>query len=182
MRTPQNLDTADAWGAEAVVALSGLGGLEGFASLEGYRLQTDGTAGEAALASDAFGWGGRLNATYGFGDRFGLGALDLQATARYSAPIDTEQGRRGARTSIDLALRQRIGDRASLTLQARDPLDLTDLRFTLDQPELYQEIERDWGVRQFGLAFSYQFGRQERGRDRDRPRDGGGGDFGGEDF
>ena len=178
VRAPQNLDTADAWGAEAVLALDGIGGLEGFASLEGYRLQTDGTTDAGDLTSDAFGWGGRVNASYGFGD-WGWGDLDLQATVRYSAPIDTEQGRRGARTSIDLALRQRIGDRASLTLQARDPLDLTDLTFVLDQPELYQEIARDWGVRQFGLAFSYQFGRQERGRDRDRR--GGGDDFGGDE-
>ncbi|MGB3542927.1 TonB-dependent receptor domain-containing protein [Rubrivirga sp.] len=179
VRAPQNLDTADAWGAEAVLSLDGVGGLEGFVSLEGYRLQTDGTAGDAELSSDAFGWGGRVNASYGFGDRFGWGDLDLQTTVRYSAPIDTEQGRRGARTSIDLALRQRIGDRASLTLQVRDPLDLAELEFVFDQPELYQEIVRDWRVRQFGLAFSYQFGRQERNRDRDRQ---GGGDFGGEEF
>ncbi|MEM0964272.1 MAG: TonB-dependent receptor, partial [Bacteroidota bacterium] len=110
IRTPQNLDTADAWGAEAVVALDDVGGFNGFLSLEGFRLQT-GTAptSEAELSSDAFGWGGRLNATYAFGDRFGLGGdLDLQATLRYSAPIDTEQGRRGARANMNVALRQAL--------------------------------------------------------------------------
>ena len=176
VRAPQNLDTADAWGTEAVLALDGVAGFNGFLSLEGYRLQTDGAAGETALTSDAFGWGGRFNGTYGFGDRLGVGDLDFQATARYTAPIDTEQGRRGARTDVSLALRQALfSDRAALTLQVRDPFDVTDLQLVLDQPELFQEIERNWGVRQFGLTFSYTFG-QERRRDRQR---GGDGDFGG---
>ena len=182
VRAPQNLDTADSWGAEAVLALDGVGGLEGFFSLEGYRLQTAGTAGETALSSDAFGWGGRVNATYDFGNRLGMGDLAFQVTARYSAPIDNEQGRVGARTSVDVALRQALlDDRAALTLRFRDPLDQTELRFVFDQPELYQEIERDWRVREVGVTFSYQFGRQDRRRDRSR-EGGGGGDFGGEDF
>ncbi|MEM7789384.1 MAG: outer membrane beta-barrel family protein, partial [Bacteroidota bacterium] len=183
VRAPQNLDTADAWGAEAVLALDDVGGLDGFFSLEGYRLQTDGATDVGQLSSDAFGWGGRVNATYGFGDRLGVGGdLDVQATVRYAAPIDTEQGRRGARTSVDVALRQALlSDRAALTLQVRDPFDVTDLQFVFDQPELFQEIERNWGVRQFNLTFSYTLGRQERERNR-RGQRGGGGDFAGDDF
>ena len=181
VRTSQNLDTADAWGAEGVVSYEG-GPLRGFLSLEGYRLQTEGATADTQLSNDAFGWGGRLNASYGLGDRFGLGDLDLQATARYSAPIDTEQGRVGARTFVDLALRQKLlGDRASLTLQARDPLGLAGFSYTLDQPELYQEFSRDWGAQQVGLTFSYTFGQQER-RERDRQSEGGGGSEGGEEF
>ncbi|MEM9999105.1 MAG: TonB-dependent receptor, partial [Bacteroidota bacterium] len=148
IRAPQNLDTADAWGAEAVLAVDDVAGFDGFLSLEGFRLQT-GTAAtsEAELSSDAFGWGGRVNATYAFGDRFGLGGdLDLQTTLRYTAPIDTEQGRRGARTNMNIALRQALfSDRAALTIQVRDPFDVTDLEILLDQPELFQEIERNWG-------------------------------------
>ena len=180
VRSAQNLDTADAYGAEGVVSFEGLGGLEGYVSLEAYRLQTEGTTNETALSNDAFGWGGRVNANYAFGDRFGLGDLDLQATARYSAPVDTEQGRVGARTFIDLALRQKLlDDRASLTLQARDPLGLAGFSYTLDQADLFQRFERDWGAQQVGLTFSYQFGRQERSRDRGGER---GGDFEGEEF
>ena len=180
VRSAQNLDTADAYGAEGVLSFAGLGGLEGYVSLEAFRLQTEGTTNETSLSNDAFGWGGRVNASYALGDRTGLGDLDLQATARYRAPVDTEQGRVGARTFIDLALRQRLlNDRASLTLQARDPLGLAGFSYTLDQDDLFQQFERDWGAQQVGLTFSYRFGQQERSRDRGER---GGGDFEGEEF
>ena len=179
VRTFTNLDTSDSYGAEAVASVEGLAGVRGYVSLEGFRLQTAGTAADATLSNDAFGWGGRVNATVALGDRAGLGALDLQATARYSAPISTEQGRVGARTFIDLALRQKLlGDRASLTLQARDPLGLAGFSYTLDQPELYQTLERTWGAQQVGLTFAYTFGRQTRRAERDE--DGGGGGGGGD--
>jgi len=181
VRTSQNLDTADAWGAEGVVSLEGRV-LRGFVSLEGYRLQTEGATTETSLSNDAFGWGGRANLSVRLGDRFGVGDLDLQTTARYSAPITTEQGRVGARTYVDLALRQKLlGDRASLTLQARDPLGLAGFSFVLDQPELYQESERDWGLRQVTLTFSYTFGRESARRDR-QGSEGGGGEARGEEF
>ena len=180
VRSAQNLDTADAYGAEGVVSFADIGGLEGYVSLEGYRLQTAGTTNDAAISSDAFGWGGRVNASYALGDRFGLGSLDLQATARYTAPVDTEQGRVGARTFVDLAFRQKLlDDRASLTLQFRDPLGMAGFSYTLDQADLYQQFERDWGAQQVGLTFSYRFGQQER---RERGGDREGGDFQGEEF
>ena len=184
VRSAQNLDTANAYGAEGVLSFEDVGGLGGYVSLEGYRLQTAGTTNESSISSDAFGWGGRVNANYALGDRLGLGSLDLQATARYTAPVNTEQGRVGARTFIDLALRQKLfGDKASLTLQARDPLGMAGFSYTLDQADLFQRFERDWGAQQLGVTFSYTFGRQERGRrDRDGGDRGQGGGEGGEDF
>ncbi len=184
VRSAQNLDTASAYGAEGVLSVEGVGGLRGFVSLEGYRLQTDGADAAAEVSSDAFGWGGRVNASYDVGDRFGLGDLTVQATARYTAPINTEQGRAGARTFMDVALRQRLlGNRASLTLQARDPFGLAGFSYTLDQADLFQQFQRDWGAQQIGLTFSYTFGQQSRDRNRDRgERDGGGDGGGGEEF
>lgn len=182
VRTSQNLDASDAYGAEAVVTYEG-GPLRGYVSFEGYRLQTEGETTETSLSNDAFGWGGRLNASYGLGDRFGWGNLDLQATARYSAPINTEQGRVGARTFVDLALRQKLfDDKASLTLKARDPLGLAGFSYVLDQPGLRQEFERDWGAQQVGLTFAYTFGQESGSRDRDRQRGEGGSDFEGEEY
>ena len=180
VRSAQNLDTASAYGAESVLSVEGVGGLRGFLSLEGYRLQTDGADATAEVSSDAFGWGGRVNASYDVGDRFGLGDLTVQATARYTAPINTEQGRAGARTFMDLALRQKLfGNRASLTLQARDPFGMAGFSYTLDQADLFQRFERDWGAQQVGVTLSYTFGQQRRERDRDRGERGGGDDGGG---
>ncbi len=184
VRTFENLATSDSYGVEFVTSFEDLAGLSGYASLEGFRLKTDGTTASAGdVASDGFSWGGRLNATYGFGDRLGLGDLALQATARYSAPIETEQARIDSRISVDLALRQKLlGDRASLTVQLRDPFNQNGFAYTLDQPELFQELSRTWGGREVGVTLSYAFGQQERRRDGDRG-EGGGGDFdGGEGF
>lgn len=186
VRTSENLDTSDSYGVEAIASFEDVGGLSGYLSLEGFRVQTEGATAETSLSNDAFGWGGRLNASYSLGDRVGLGPLDVQLTGRYSAPLETEQGRVGARSWFDLALRQKLlDDRAALTVQLRDPLGMAGFAYTLDQPTLYQEFERDWGAQQVGVTFSYTLGRQEerRGDRGDRGGDGdGGGEFGGEDF
>ena len=190
VRSSRNLDTSDSYGVEGIASFEDIGGLSGYVSVEGFRVQTAGATAEADVSNDAFGWSSRLNASYRVGDRLGIGPLDVQATARYSAPLDTEQGRIGARSWFDVALRQRLFDeRASLTVQLRDPLGMAGFAYTLDQPTLYQEFERDWGAQQVGLTFSYRFGGEEPGRDR-RGRDGergdgggnGGGDFDGGDF
>ncbi len=181
VRTFANLDTSDSYGVEFISSFEEIGGLSGYVSLEGFRVQTEGATDTETLSNDAFGWGGRLNASYRVGDRLGLGPLDLQATARYSAPLDTEQGRIGARSWFDLALRQRLFDeRASLTLQLRDPLGMAGFAYTLDQPRLYQEFERDWGAQQVGLTFSYSFGQRTNDRDRRRGGRDGEGSPGGE--
>ena len=185
VRSSRNLDTSDAYGVEAISSFEDVGGLSGYLSLEGFRVQTAGTAtaGDAQgdISNDAFGWGGRLNASYRVGDRLGLGPLDVQLTGRYRAPLDTEQGRIGARSWVDVALRQRLFDeRASLTVQLRDPLGMAGFAYTLDQPTLYQEFERDWGAQQVGVTFSYRFGGEDAQKDRrGRDGEGGGGDFGG---
>ena len=65
-------------------------------------------------------------------------------------------------------LRQKLlDDHASLTVQIRDPFNQNGFAYTLDQPELFQELSRTWGGRQVGVTFSYAFGQQERRGDRD---------------
>lgn len=171
VRTVQNLATDESYGVEIINSFEGRGalaGLRGYVSLEGFRSVSDDAGGD--LQNDAFGWGGRVNASYDFGARTALDGLTLQANLRYRAPMDTEQGRRGAFTFLNLALRQQLlGDRASLTLNFRDPFGLAGFDFVLDQPRLYQESERRWGAQQVGLTFTYNFGQQQRqrpGRDR----------------
>ena len=186
VRTVDNLDTSESYGVELIGSFAGRGvteGLRGFASLEGYQVASSGSTDEGDLENDTFGWGGRLNASYAIGDRLGIGGLDLQANVRYRAPRDTEQGRIGSFTFVNFAVRKALlGDRASLTLQLRDPFDLAGFSFELDQPALYQEIERQWGAQSVGVTFQYNFGQQQEQRSRRGRPDGEGGGFDGEEF
>jgi outer membrane receptor protein involved in Fe transport len=181
VRTVENVATNTSYGVEFINSITGRGaldGLRGYVSVEGFRFVSDGTTSAGDLENDAFGWGGRVNASYALGQRLGIGGLDLQANVRYRAPMETAQGRRGAFTFIDFAFRKDLGDRASVTVRFRDPFDLAGFSYTIDREALYQEFEREWGAQQVGVTFQYNFGRQERQQRRDRP-DNGGGDFDG---
>ena len=182
VRLVENVATNTSYGVELINSVTGRGALDGFrgyVSVEGYRFVSDGVTSAGDLENDAFGWGGRLNASYALGERLGWGGLDLQTNVRYRAPMETAQGRRGAFTFIDFAVRKELLDeRASLTVRFRDPFDLAGFSYTIDRPALYQEFERQWGAQQVGVTFQYNFGRQERQRgDRDGERGGGGGDL-----
>ncbi|MEM1095972.1 MAG: TonB-dependent receptor [Bacteroidota bacterium] len=185
VRTVDNFDTAESSGIELISSLdniSWLDGFRGYASIEGFRLVTDGSNVDSAFQNDAFGWGGRMNASYQFGNLFGFGDLDFQLTVRYRAPIETEQGRRGAFHWTDMALRQDLfNDQASLSLRFRDLLGTAGSINVVDQPDLYNEFFRDWGAQAVGLTFTYSFGEQQRNNRRQRGGGGGGGggDFGG---
>ncbi|WP_412069325.1 TonB-dependent receptor domain-containing protein [Rubrivirga sp. IMCC43871] len=166
----RNLDSATSTGVESVIAYQADGSVRGFLSLEGYRRSTDGANVETGLASDAFGWGGRLNANWAVGDRLGIGALDLQSTVFYTAPQDTEQGRIGSRVFFDVGLRQRLWDgRGSLSLRARDPFGWAGIDFVQDDARLYQTVSRSFGRSQVGLTLTYAFGRTDDTAQRQRP-------------
>ena len=178
--TYENFDTATSSGLEAVLSYQG-GSMRGSASLEGFRVISDGTSVDADLQNDAFGWGGRASTTFQLGDRLGVGRTDLQISGRYRAPMDTEQGRIGARSSFDLALRQRLfNDRANLTLRARDPFGWSTFESLTDTPRLYQLFERDSNRQQVALTFTYTFGESAESRLR-RQRGGQGAGEGGDD-
>jgi len=181
--TYENFDTATSSGLEAVLSYQ-RGAMRASGSLEGFRVISDGTSVDTDLENDAFGWGGRASTTFQLGDRFGVGRTDLQISGRYRAPMDTEQGRIGARSSFDLALRQRLfSDRANLTLRARDPFGWSTFESLTDTPRLYQTFLRDSNRQQVALTFTYTFGESAESRLR-RQRGGqdagAGGDDGGD--
>ena len=183
--TFENFDTSTSSGLEAVASYQSEA-VRGFLSLEGYRIVTDGSSVDADLENDAFGWGGRANTTFQLGDRLGVGRTDLQLSARYRAPLDTEQGRIGARASVDLALRQRLfDDRVNLTIRARDPFGWSRFDSITDTPRLFQSLKRDVSRRQLALALTWTFGESAEtrlGRQRGQARGGDlGGDLGGDD-
>lgn len=183
--TTGNFDTSTSSGLELITSLDArslLEGLSGYVSIEGFRMVTDGSNVNTDFQNNAFGWGGRLNASYAAGNIFGLGDLSLQGTFRYRAPMKSEQGRSGAFSWTDIALRQALlNERASLTLRVRDVFGTAGFRNVIDQPNIYNEFEREFGAQAISLTFSYSFGKMnERDRrDRNRPDDRG---EGGEEF
>jgi outer membrane receptor protein involved in Fe transport len=167
--TFENLDTSLSWGLEAILAFEGSGvmrGLRGHASFEGYRVATDGSNAEADLTNDAFGWGGGLNVTYAIRE-----GTDMQASVRYRAPMANEQGRSGSMVFTQAAFRQRLGDRATLSIRARDPFGLARFSSILDEPSLYQTFERTMGGPEVGLTLTYAVGQRPRQRDQQDDRD-----------
>ncbi len=167
--TFENLAESQSYGLEAVLSFDAGGafdGLRGFVSLEGYRMATDGSSAEMDLSNDAFGWGGRLNLTYAIRE-----GTDLQANLNYRAPMETEQGRSGSMVFMNAALRQRLGESASLSIRARDPLGLASFSSIVDQPTLYQTFERSMGGPQIGVSFTYAIGQRPRQRDREQERE-----------
>ncbi|MEM1054217.1 MAG: TonB-dependent receptor [Bacteroidota bacterium] len=165
--TFENLDTATSGGVEAVVSFQDVGGISGLLSVEGFRTVTDGSSVDADLEADAFGWGGRLNLRYSL-----TSTTDLQGTARYRAPMNTEQGRIGARQFVDLALSQRLTDRARLALRFRDPFGTAGFSSVLDQPRLYQEFDRALGRQQIAATLTYTFGSADEREARQANRQG----------
>ncbi|GAB5520532.1 MAG: TonB-dependent receptor [Rhodothermales bacterium] len=181
VRTVGNFDTSESSGIELITSLdnlSWLNGLRGYVSVEGFRVVTDGSNVDTAFQNDAFGWGGRLNGSYAFGNLTGWGDLDFQMTVRYRAPMDTEQGRSGAFSWTDIALQQDLfNDQASLSLRVRDVLGTAGFSNIIDQPTLYNAFERRFGAQAIGLTFTYSFGEQQRNNRRQRGGDSGGGGF-----
>ena len=183
VRTVGNFDTSTSSGVELITSIDTqalLPGLRGYVSFEGFRMVTDGSNVSTEFQNNAFGWGGRLNASYDLGNTFGVGDLDLQATLRYRAPMETEQGRVGSFSWTDVALQQSLfRDRASLTLRVRDLLGTAGFSAVTDMPSLYNEFEREFGAQAVGLTFTYSFGQEQQNRRRQqRPDDGGGFDGG----
>ncbi len=176
VRTVDNFDTSTSSGVELITSMDAqalLPGLRGYVSFEGFRMVTDGSNVDTDFQNNAFGWGGRLNASYDLGNPFGVGGLDLQTTFRYRAPMATEQGRSGSFTWMDVALRQALfQERASLTLRARDLLGTAGFTYIIDQPELYNAFERDFGAQAVGVTFTYSFGQEQQNRRRQRRDEG----------
>lgn len=167
IRTVANLATTTTVGGEGVLAFEALGDrLRGTLALDVFRTTTTGDAEGVTLERDTFGWGGRASLTWR-ADALGLGGTVLQLNGRYRAGMRTEQGRSEPFLFTNLALRQPLlDDRATLTLALRDPLGTARAAWVLDQPRLYQEVERDWGAQRVQLTLSWRFNQPEPRRER----------------
>ena len=156
--TFRNFDSSSSWGLESIGTLRLSDRLNAFGSFNAFRVQTDGSNVESGLGNDAWGWSTRANATLSVRE-----GLSVQLSWFYRAPMDIENGRIGAFSRVSLGARQQLlNERATLSLQVRDPFDMMQFNITRETPRFYQESVRSFNARQVNLSLTYNFGRQQR--------------------
>ena len=160
--TFENLSSESSYGTEAITSLRLGDWMSGFLSLSLYRLVADGSNLEGDLSNDALSWNVRGNLSFTINP-----TLDVQLFTMYRPATKIAGGERGAWTMTNLAVRQRLFNRAaSLSLRLEDPFNLAGFDMWRETDRYYLEMDRSWEARQVSLAFQYTFG----GSDRDRRR------------
>ena len=158
--TFRNFDSSSSWGFESIGTLRLTDRLNAFGSFNAFRMQTDGSNVESGLGNDAWGWSTRANTTLSVRE-----GLSVQLSWFYRAPMDIENGRIGAFSRVSIGARQQLlNERATLSLQIRDPFDMMQFNITRDTPRFYQESVRSFNARQVNLSLTYNFGRQRQQR------------------
>lgn len=169
--TFRNFDSSSSWGLESIGTLRLSDRLNAFGSFNAFRVQTDGSNVESGLGNDAWGWSTRANATLSVRQ-----GLSVQLSWFYRAPMDIENGRIGAFSRVSFGARQQLlNERATLSLQIRDPFDMMQFNITRETPRFYQESVRSFNARQVNLSLTYNFGRQQRQQRRRGDYEGGDG-------
>ncbi len=173
--TFENFASSDSWGAEAIGTLRLSDRLNAHGNFNAFRMRTDGSNVESGLGNDSWGWSARGNATINVQE-----GLSLQLSYFYRAPMDIENGRIGSFSMVNLGVRQQLLDeRASLSLQVRDPFDTMGMNTMRETDRFYQESFRSFNARQANLTFTYKFGTQDENR---RRRNSDGNEMDGEDM
>ncbi|HET9983354.1 MAG TPA: TonB dependent receptor [Longimicrobiales bacterium] len=155
-RTPQNLATSTAYGADVTASFRLDDALRGFASGSAYRRRTDGENIGAGLSSDAVTWSlrGSVNWTVRPG-------TELSWFSMYRAPRKVEQGRIAAFSMSSFSVRQQLwNDRTSLTLRVSDPFDTMRWESRVATDDYLQVSERDLDARALFVSFRWSFGQK----------------------
>ena len=152
-RTLANISTADAYGADATLALSG-GRVSGFVSGSTFKQSSNAANVGAGLSVSTFGWSARTNLSFRL-----TKAIDAQALVNYTAAMDIEQGRNASRTRVNLAMRQKfMQDRMNVTLRVNDPFSTARERTITNDPRFYQISDRTRTIRGLVLSANWLFG------------------------
>jgi hypothetical protein len=145
--------TADAYGADVTLALSG-GRVSGFVGGGTYKQQSNASNLAPNLSLSTFGWSARTNVTFRISS-----TIDAQALVNYQAAQDVEQGRNASRTRVNFAARKKLmDDRLNVILRVNDPFNTARERsFTFD-PRFYQRTDRTRTIRGLVLSVNWLFG------------------------
>ncbi|MEM8908615.1 MAG: TonB-dependent receptor, partial [Bacteroidota bacterium] len=129
---PENLATQDDWGLELTYSISPKKWWRFNGNFNFFRSITEG---DEFGRADTYTWFGRIN------NKMTLWkGLDFQTTFNYRAPRETPQGSRRSIWSINLGLSKDIFQKkGALTLGIRDLFNTRKRRWTIDQPDFFEE-------------------------------------------
>ena len=153
-RSPTNVETADAYGADFNVSFSG-GRLGGFAGGSAFRQVSNAGNLGPGYSARTFGWSAQTNASYRVSR-----TVDLQSIISYRGATHVEQGRNASQLRVNLAGRKKLmEDRLSLTLRVIDPFNSSRERSFTTDPTFYQVTDRQRLIRGLLLTANWMFGK-----------------------
>jgi outer membrane receptor protein involved in Fe transport len=155
----RNLATSSSWGAD----LNGqfrLGKFSGLAGFNVFKMVTDGGS-ESTLSSDAVTWMGRFNGTYSL-----TPATMFQLNFFYRAPMNIERGRFHSQSGTQVVARQKLNERAFVTLRVNDVFKTNRFRVEVGDDNIIQLTKRHFNSRAVFLGFQYSVGQTPRVRQR----------------
>ncbi|CAN5435802.1 TonB-dependent receptor [soil metagenome] len=156
----KNLATGNSWGTDVNGSLR-YGPFSGFTGFNVFKMVTEGGSATSAVSTDAVTWMGRVNGTFNFSPK-----TSLQAMYFYRAPMAIEGGRFSSFSMTNLSLRQKLNDKATVTLRVADPFNTMKFRVDAGDDNIKQITERSFDSRAVHLTFQYNFGQAPRMRQR----------------
>jgi outer membrane receptor protein involved in Fe transport len=154
--TLANLATANSYGTDANGMLR-LGKVSGFVGVSAFRVVTDGSNVQSGLGTSAMSWSARGSLNFKLSP-----STDVQWFQFYRAAQRMEQGRMGAMQMANVAVKQKLSERSSLSVRVMDPFDAMRFNMETTNPGLTQTMQRRFNSRAVYLSYSFTFGHPPR--------------------
>ena len=162
---PENLLTADDFGAELIISYEPFEWWRMFGSANFFRSMVDGANLGDDFNSDFYSLSGRLNSKWKFWKD-----AEIQVVARYRGPAEIAQGNRKAMYFADISCSKDVMKKnATISLKLSDIFGTRKRRSESFGEHFYVESERQWHPRRFIATFTYRINQQ---KNRERPRGG----------
>jgi outer membrane receptor protein involved in Fe transport len=162
----KNLASSNSWGSDLNGSLRLGKRLNGFASVNVFKMITDGGS-TSSLGSNAVTWSSRVNATSEL-----TPTLMVQGSYFYRAPMKIENGEFSAMQMANFTVRQKLdGDRLAVSLRVNDPFSTGRFRIRAGDDNVMQVTERTFGARSAFLTVQYNYGQAPKIQQR-RPEQG----------